>query len=68
LYYLDQSLKDGEEITVVKKERDELLRKESEAHEWALELLSMAKKEHDQKLVLRTDSRLLRSKCVRTPR
>jgi hypothetical protein len=37
LYYLDQSLKDGEEI---------------EAHERALELLSVAKKEHDQKLAV----------------
>jgi hypothetical protein len=68
LYYLDQSLKDGEEIMAVKKERDELLQKESEAREWALELLSVAKKEHDRKLVLRKDSWLLRSKRVRTPR
>jgi hypothetical protein len=53
LYYLDQSLKDSEEIVAVKKEQDELLRKESEAREWALELLFVAKKEHDRKLAVK---------------
>lgn len=32
-YYLDQLLRDSEEIATVKKERDELLWRESEAHE-----------------------------------
>jgi hypothetical protein len=52
LYYLDQSLKDGEEITIVKKKRDDLLWKENEACEWALELLFMAK-ECDRRLVVK---------------
>jgi hypothetical protein len=60
LYYLDQSLKDGEEITVVKKKRDDLLWKENEAYEWALDLLSVAKKECDRRLVV--EDRLVAAK------
>jgi hypothetical protein len=45
LYYLDQLLADGKEIKVLKKEHNGLHRREDEAREWALELLSLAEKD-----------------------
>lgn len=49
-YYLDQLLRDGEEISAIKKERDELLQRESKARERAREILSSAERDFNQRL------------------
>lgn len=53
-YYLDQLMKDGKEIEVLKKEGDELLQKDNEASEQALEILSTIEKDKERKLAAET--------------
>lgn len=50
LGHLERLRQDGMEATAIKKEQDELLQRENEALQWALELLSWAKKERKLRL------------------
>lgn len=50
LGHLERSWKDDEEVVAIKKERDELLWRENEARQQALDLLAEAERERDLKL------------------
>ena len=51
-----RSRRDDEEAAKVRKERDELLQKDTETHQWILDLLAEVDKERELKLGLRRSS------------
>jgi hypothetical protein len=50
LGHLERLRQDGMEATTIKKGQDELVQRENEACQWALELLSWAEKERELRL------------------